>query len=103
MHTLLSVKLTGPSKGLSWGVIQTLAATYAAEVVPSVIRAAILSNVNMCWLIGQLMGTGILRALIKNASDWSYRLPFALQWAWAVPLLFLIYFAPESPCKTLPT
>nr|RBR00857.1 hypothetical protein FVER53263_21107 [Fusarium verticillioides] len=83
--------------GLSWGVIQTLAATYAAEVVPSVIRAAILSNVNMCWLIGQLMGTGILRALIKNASDWSYRLPFALQWAWAVPLLFLIYFAPESP------
>ncbi|SCV41544.1 related to maltose permease (MalP) [Fusarium fujikuroi] len=73
------------------------AATYAAEVVPSVIRAAILSNVNMCWLIGQLMGTGILRALLKNTSDWSYRLPFALQWAWAVPLLFLIYFAPESP------
>ncbi|KAF5577025.1 general alpha-glucoside permease [Fusarium pseudoanthophilum] len=76
---------------------QALCATYAAEVVPSVIRAAILSNVNMCWLIGQLMGTGILRALIKNTSDWSYRLPFALQWAWAVPLLFLIYFAPESP------
>ncbi|KAF5970029.1 general alpha-glucoside permease [Fusarium coicis] len=76
---------------------QALCATYAAEVVPSVIRAAILSNVNICWLIGQLMGTGILRALIKNASDWSYRLPFALQWAWAVPLLFLIYFAPESP------
>ncbi|KAF5596646.1 general alpha-glucoside permease [Fusarium subglutinans] len=83
--------------GLSWGVIQTLAATYAAEVVPSVIRAAILSNVNMCWLVGQLMGTGILRALINNTSDWSYRLPFALQWAWAAPLLFLIYFAPESP------
>ncbi|KAF5675305.1 maltose permease [Fusarium denticulatum] len=76
---------------------QALCATYAAEVVPSVIRAAILSNVNMCWLIGQLMGTGILRALIRNTSDWSYRLPFALQWAWAVPLLFLIYFAPESP------
>ncbi|KAF4960445.1 hypothetical protein FGADI_935 [Fusarium gaditjirri] len=83
--------------GLSWGVIQTLAATYAAEVVPSAVRAAILSNVNMCWLFGQLMGTGILRALIKNSSDWSYRLPFALQWAWAVPLLFIIYFAPESP------
>ncbi|KAF4341749.1 general alpha-glucoside permease [Fusarium beomiforme] len=83
--------------GLSWGVIQTLAATYAAEVVPSVIRAAILSNVNMCWLIGQLLGTGILRALVHETSDWSYRLPFALQWAWALPLLFIIYFAPESP------
>ncbi|KAJ9417986.1 general substrate transporter [Fusarium oxysporum] len=97
MCLALSVRLTDSSQGLSWGVIQTLAATYAAEVVPSVIRAAILSNVNMCWLIGQLMGTGILRALIKNTSDWSYRLPFALQWAWAVPLLFVIYFAPESP------
>ncbi|KAI8407701.1 hypothetical protein FOFC_13142 [Fusarium oxysporum] len=94
---LASQALCDSSQGLSWGVIQTLAATYAAEVVPSVIRAAILSNVNMCWLIGQLMGTGILRALIKNTSDWSYRLPFALQWAWAVPLLFVIYFAPESP------
>ncbi|KAM6524263.1 hypothetical protein FSOLCH5_004865 [Fusarium solani] len=41
--------------GLSWGVIQTLAATYAAEVVPSVVRACILSNVNMCWLIGWLV------------------------------------------------
>lgn len=100
MYTRSSAQLTGPSQGLSWGVIQTLAATYAAEVVPSVIRAAILSSVNMCWLIGQLMGTGILRALLKNTSDWSYRLPFALQWAWAVPLLSLIYFAPESPCKT---
>ncbi|KAH7237318.1 hypothetical protein B0J15DRAFT_570166 [Fusarium solani] len=83
--------------GLSWGVIQTLAATYAAEVVPSVVRACILSNVNMCWLIGQLIGTGILRSLIHNTSEWSYRLPFALQWIWAVPLLFAVYFAPESP------
>ncbi|KAH7128948.1 hypothetical protein EDB81DRAFT_871672 [Dactylonectria macrodidyma] len=83
--------------GVSWGVIQTLAATYAAEVVPAVVRACLLSNVNMCWVIGQLIGTGILRSLIHNSSEWSYRLPFALQWAWAVPLLIGISFAPESP------
>ncbi|KAH7142792.1 hypothetical protein B0J13DRAFT_503131 [Dactylonectria estremocensis] len=83
--------------GLSWGVIQTLAATYAAEVVPSVIRACVLCNVNMCWLVGQLMGTGILRSLVHSTSQWSYRLPFALQWAWALPLLCAIFFAPESP------
>ncbi|KAH8669884.1 hypothetical protein BGZ61DRAFT_521768 [Ilyonectria robusta] len=83
--------------GLSWGIIQTLAATYAAEVVPSVVRACLLSNVNMCWLIGQLLGTGILRSLVHDTSQWSYRLPFALQWAWAAPLLFAIQFAPESP------
>ncbi|KAH6868875.1 hypothetical protein B0T10DRAFT_419215 [Thelonectria olida] len=83
--------------GLSWGVIQTLAATYAAEVVPSAIRACILSNVNMCWLVGQILGTGILRSLLPDTSQWSYRIPFALQWAWACPLLFAVYFAPESP------
>ncbi|KAI8667330.1 hypothetical protein LRP88_00916 [Fusarium phalaenopsidis] len=83
--------------GISWGVIQTLAATYAAEVVPSVLRPFVLSNINMCWLVGQVIGTGILRALVHNSSQWSYRLPFALQWAWAIPLLFGICFAPDSP------
>ncbi|UZP35058.1 hypothetical protein NXS19_002874 [Fusarium pseudograminearum] len=83
--------------GISWGVIQTLAATYAAEVVPSAIRACLLSNVNMCWVIGQLLGTGVLRSLVHNESEWSYRLPFALQWAFAIPLLIAIMFAPESP------
>lgn len=54
----------------------------------------------MCWVIGQLLGTGILRALIHNSSEWSYRIPFALQWGWAIPLLIGVCFAPESPCKS---
>ncbi|EFY96666.2 maltose permease [Metarhizium robertsii ARSEF 23] len=83
--------------GIPWGVIQTLAATYAAEVVPSGLRPYVLSNINMCWVAGQLLGTGVLRALVHSDSQWSYRLPFALQWAWAVPLLIGVYFAPESP------
>ncbi|EFY89341.1 hypothetical protein MAC_04527 [Metarhizium acridum CQMa 102] len=68
-----------------------------AEVVPSGLRPYVLSNINMCWVTGQLLGTGVLRALVYNNSEWSYRLPFALQWAWAVPLLIGVYFAPESP------
>ncbi|KAJ6436507.1 putative AC9 transposase [Purpureocillium lavendulum] len=83
--------------GISWGVIQTLAATYAAEVVPSVLRPYVLSNVNMCWVIGQLLGTVTLRVLVHETSEWSYRLPLALQWAWAVPLLIGVSFAPDSP------
>lgn len=79
-----------------------MAATYAAEVVPSLLRAFVLSNTNTCWLIGQLIGTGILRISSKETSEWSFRFPFALQWAWALPLLISVYFAPESPCKTPP-
>ncbi|KAM4060217.1 major facilitator superfamily protein [Hirsutella rhossiliensis] len=83
--------------GIPWGVIQTLAATYAAEVVPSLLRAFVLSNTNTCWLIGQLIGTGILRVSSRETTEWSFRFPFALQWAWALPLLVGVYFAPESP------
>ncbi|KAK2608593.1 hypothetical protein QQS21_002819 [Conoideocrella luteorostrata] len=83
--------------GIPWGVIQTLAATYAAEVVPSGLRAYVLSNINMCWVLGQLFSTGILRALINNNTELAYRLPFGLQWVWVVLLFMIIYFAPDSP------
>jgi SP family general alpha glucoside:H+ symporter-like MFS transporter len=85
--------------GLPWGVIQTLAATYAAEVVPSTLRACVLSNVNMCWLLGQFAATGILRILVHDNSQWSYRIPFAMQWAFVLPLLIGVYFCPDSPCE----
>jgi SP family general alpha glucoside:H+ symporter-like MFS transporter len=31
------------------------------------------------------------------SGDIAWRLPFALQWVWPVPLFFAAYFAPESP------
>jgi MFS transporter, SP family, general alpha glucoside:H+ symporter len=83
--------------GLSWGVFQTLSTTYAAEIMPVALRAYLTSNVNLCWLIGQFAGTGVLRSLINLNTEWSYRIPFALQWVWAVPILVGVLFAPESP------
>lgn len=86
--------------GLSWGVFQTLSTTYAAEIMPVTLRAYLTSNVNLCWLIGQLTGVGVLRGLIQlksQWSQWSYRIPFALQWMWALPILIGVIFAPESP------
>ncbi|KAG5773332.1 hypothetical protein H9Q73_012169 [Fusarium xylarioides] len=94
----IGVLLTSQAlSGLSWGVIEILAATYSAEVVPNALRPFVLSSINMCWLVGQVIGTGILRSLVHETSQWSYRLPFALQWAWAIPLLFGVWFAPDSP------
>jgi MFS transporter, SP family, general alpha glucoside:H+ symporter len=83
--------------GLPWGIFQTLSTTYAAEVMPVVLRSYLTSNVNLCWLIGQLIGCGVVRALVHNTSEWSYRIPFGLQWAFAVPILVGVCFAPESP------
>lgn len=71
--------------------------TYAAEIMPIALRAHLLSNVNMCWLIGQITAVGILRALVNVTSEWSYRIPFGLQWAFAIPILVAVLFAPDSP------
>ncbi|KXL47279.1 MAG: hypothetical protein FE78DRAFT_88463 [Acidomyces sp. 'richmondensis'] len=83
--------------GIPWGVFQTLTTTYAAEVCPNVLRAYLTMLVPMCWSIGYLIGTGLLRGFLSMTGEWAYRVPFALQWFWPIPLAIGIYLAPESP------
>lgn len=47
--------------------------------------------------MGQLIASGVLRAMIQRTDEWGYRIPFALQWMWPIPLIIGIFFAPESP------
>lgn len=35
--------------------------------------------------------------MIDRDDEWSFRIPYALQWMWPVPLILGIFFAPESP------
>ena len=53
----------------------------------------------MCWVFGQFISTGVTRALLPLpiTDKWAYKIPFAVQWAWPVPLFLAILFAPESP------
>ncbi|KAL7953719.1 hypothetical protein V8C34DRAFT_320654 [Trichoderma compactum] len=44
------------------GVFQTLTTTYAAEVCPVLLRAYLTTYVNLCWVIGQLIASGVLKA-----------------------------------------
>lgn len=83
--------------GVPWGVFQTLTTTYAAEVCPVVLRGYLTTYVNMMWGLGQLVATGALRGFLNRSDQWAYRIPYALQWAWPVPLLIGALFAPESP------
>lgn len=83
--------------GLPWGVFQTITTTYAAEVCPVALRAYLTTYVNLCWVFGQLIASGVLRGVITRHDEWGYRIPFALQWIWPIPLGIGVYFAPESP------
>ncbi|WWC89639.1 uncharacterized protein L201_004564 [Kwoniella dendrophila CBS 6074] len=83
--------------GISWGVFQTLSTSYASEVVPTVLRAYVTAFVCMCWGLGILLSSAVIRGVVDVKGDWGWRLPFCLQWIWPVPLFFVAYFAPESP------
>lgn len=53
--------------------------------------------VNLCWVMGKLIAFGVLAGMLTNSTEWSYRIPFAIQWAWPPFLIVAIFFAPESP------
>jgi SP family general alpha glucoside:H+ symporter-like MFS transporter len=83
--------------GVPWGVFQTLTCTYAAEVVPVPLRPILTTYVNLCWVIGQFLASGVLKGVAERPDQWAYRIPYALQWMWPIPLMIGISFAPESP------
>lgn len=83
--------------GIPWGIFQTLTISYACEVCPVALRGYLTTYVNACWGIGQLIGIGVIKAMHDRTDEWAYRIPYALQWMWPVPLFVGIAFAPESP------
>lgn len=83
--------------GLPWGAFQTLSVSYASDVCPTVLRLYLTTYVNICWIIGQLISSVILKAMLNSSMKDSYKVPFGLQWVWPVPIAIGVYFAPESP------
>ena len=71
---------------IPWGVFATSGPSYAAEVAPLALRGYLTAYVNLCWAIGQLISAGVLKGLVNNTTQWGYRIPFAIQWVWPVPL-----------------
>ncbi|KAK6199587.1 maltose permease [Scheffersomyces amazonensis] len=84
--------------GIMWGSVQTITVTYASEVAPTTLRVYLTSYVNICWVFGQLLSSGVLKAVISTSnSPSSYRIPFAIQWIWPIPIMTGVFLAPESP------
>lgn len=83
--------------GIPWGMFQTLTTQYASEVAPVRLRPILTTFVNMCWVFGQFIAAGVNRACVQRPDQWAYRIPFALQWMWPLPIMIGVFFAPESP------
>ena len=83
------------SEGLPWGIFAAATPAYAAEIVPMALRGYLTTYVNLCWVMGRMIGSGVLNGLLSNKTEWGYRIPFALQWMWPVPLSIIMLWAPE--------
>ena len=65
--------------GIPWGIFATSAPAYASEMLPMTLRVYFTSWTNMCFIIGQFLAAGVLRACLVRDDEWGYRIPFALQ------------------------
>ncbi|KAF2148647.1 general substrate transporter [Myriangium duriaei CBS 260.36] len=83
--------------GVPWGVFQTTTTTYASEVTPLQLRPFLTTYVNFCWCLGQLISSLVVKHVAKLPGSLPYKVPFASQWIWIVPVISAIFFAPESP------
>lgn len=82
---------------LPWGAFSSLGPAYASEIAPVALRGFLTTYINLCWVIGQLIATGVVKALLTRTDQWGYRIPFAIQWVWPIPILLAVMLAPESP------
>ncbi|CBQ72856.1 probable maltose permease (MalP) [Sporisorium reilianum SRZ2] len=83
--------------GIPWGGFQSLASAYASEMCPVSLRPLLTTYVNLCWVFGQLLASGVLRATVSRSDMWAWRIPYALQFFWPFPVFITCLFAPESP------
>ncbi|KAH6676939.1 general substrate transporter [Plectosphaerella plurivora] len=79
------------------GIFQTVTTVYVAEITPNTLRPYLTSCYALAWALGQLLNAAVFRGTLALPSPWIYRVPFALQWIWPLPLFIGVYYAPESP------
>lgn len=82
---------------LPWGVFATIGPAYASELLPLALRPYLTAYTNMCFAIGQFVAAGVVQSMVGRTGQWSYRIPFAIQWIWPAPLMLVAWFMPESP------
>lgn len=49
------------------------------------------------WVIGQFIANGVLVGVNTRLDQWGWRIPYAVQWVWPLPIIAVCVFCPESP------
>ena len=83
--------------GIVLGAYPVIAPTYISEVTPVVFRGIAAAFVNLSFVIGQLVASGVLAGTQARDDRWAYDIPFACQWIFPLAILIALPFCPESP------
>ncbi|KAL0931134.1 maltose permease [Colletotrichum truncatum] len=84
-------------EGVPWGFFIAIGPAYASEIVPLALRGACTATLQMSWSIGSIIVAGATLGYNKRDDEWAWRAPLALQWIFPLPLMVILWFAPESP------
>lgn len=83
--------------GYGVGMISALIPLYQSETAPKWIRGTIVGAYQLAITIGLLLAAIVDNATAKRNDTGSYRIPIAVQFAWALILFFGMLLLPETP------
>ncbi|KAH9885711.1 high-affinity glucose transporter RGT2 [Xylariomycetidae sp. FL2044] len=83
--------------GFGVGLISALIPLYQSETAPKWIRGAIVGAYQLAITIGLLLAAIVDWATQYRQDTGSYRIPIAVQFAWAIILIAGMLFLPETP------
>ncbi|KAF2743347.1 general substrate transporter [Sporormia fimetaria CBS 119925] len=83
--------------GIGVGFVSAVIILYMSEVAPKAVRGAIVSGYQFFITIGLLLAAVVDHTTKDRMDSGSYRIPIAIQFAWALILGTGLFFLPESP------
>ncbi|CEN62312.1 hypothetical protein ASPCAL08949 [Aspergillus calidoustus] len=83
--------------GLGVGLVSAMVPMYQSETLPKWIRGAVVGCYQLCITIGLFLAAIVNWATQNRNDSGSYRIPLAIQFAWALILAGGLLFLPETP------
>ncbi|KAK5162883.1 uncharacterized protein LTR77_011140 [Saxophila tyrrhenica] len=67
--------------------------SFFGETLPLQLVGQILCGI----VIGQFIASGVLVGVQNRTDEWGWKIPFAIQWVWPLPIIAVCLLCPESP------
>ncbi|KAJ9664682.1 hypothetical protein H2198_000028 [Neophaeococcomyces mojaviensis] len=83
--------------GVGVGFESAIVILYMSEICPRKVRGALVAGYQFCITIGILLASCVVYATQDRPDTSSYRIPIAIQFAWALILGIGLMFLPDSP------